>query len=136
MAKDVVFIVTIFLRQYFKTLQIVQQIVHENKPFFDCSSSWQLLQNIHIPALIFMSLNKFQDQGNFEIRVSSNSLGQPDCLIKCGCMETSKKKRSCSDSLSTDAEEWLSTRTDERCAKLLEAQRHGKVFVMNKIKRQ
>ena len=51
-------------------------------------------------------------------------------------METSKKKRSCSDSLSTDAEEWLSIRTDERCAKLLEAQGHGKVFVMNKIKRQ
>ena len=51
-------------------------------------------------------------------------------------MEKSKKIRSCSDSLSTDAEEWLSTRTDERYAKLLEAQRHGKVFVMNKIKRQ
>ena len=32
-------------------------------------------------------------------------------------METSKKKRSCSDSLSTDAEKWLSTRTEERCAK-------------------
>ena len=28
---------------------------------------------------------------------------------------------------STDAEEWLSTRTDERCAKLLEAQRHKSV---------
>ena len=51
-------------------------------------------------------------------------------------METSKKKRSSSDSLSTDAEEWLSKRTDERCAKLLEAQRLGKVFVMNKMKRQ
>ena len=51
-------------------------------------------------------------------------------------METSKKKRSCRDSLSTDAEEWLSTGTDEKCANLLEAQRHGKVFVMNKIKRQ
>ena len=51
-------------------------------------------------------------------------------------METSKKKRSGSDSLSTDAEGWLSTRTDGRCAKLLEAQRHGKVFVLNKIKRQ
>ena len=43
-------------------------------PFFDCSSSWQLLQNLHIPA-IFLSLNKLQDQGNFEIRVSLNSLG-------------------------------------------------------------
>ena len=51
-------------------------------------------------------------------------------------METSKKKRSCSDSLSTDTEEWLSTRTDKRGAKLLEAQRRGKLFVMNKIKRQ
>ena len=30
-------------------------------------------------------------------------------------METSKEKRSCSDSLSTDAEKWLSTRTDEMC---------------------
>ena len=37
-------------------------------------------------------------------------------------METSKNKRTCSDSLSTEAEEWLSTRTDDRCAKLLEAQ--------------
>ena len=45
-------------------------------------------------------------------------------------------KRSCSDSLSIDAEEWLSTKTDERCAKLLEAQRHGKEFLMNKINRQ
>ena len=47
-------------------------------------------------------------------------------------METSKKKRSCRDSLSTDAEEWLSTRNDEKCANLLEAQRHGKEFEQNK----
>ena len=97
-------------------------------------SSWQL-QNLPIPAL-FLSLNKLQGQGNFEIQVSSNNLGYPDCLIKCSSMETSKKKRSCRDSLSTDAEEWLSTRTDEKCAKLLEAQiRHGNASVMNKTKR-
>ena len=35
--------------------------------------SWQL-QNLPIPGL-FLSLNKLQDQGNFEIQVSLNSLG-------------------------------------------------------------
>ena len=93
------------------------------------------MQNLPIPAL-FLSLNKLQDQGNFEIQVSSNNFGYPDCLIKCRCIEISKKKRSRRDSLITDAEEWPSTRTDEKCANLLEVQRHGKVFVMNKIKSQ
>ena len=36
-------------------------------------------------------------------------------------MEISKKKRRCRDSLISDAEEWPSTRTDEKCANLLEA---------------
>ena len=33
------------------------------------------MQNLPIPTL-----NKLQDQGNFEIQVSSNSLGLPECL--------------------------------------------------------
>ena len=60
---------------------------------------------MHVLLALFLSLNTLPDQGNFETQVSSNSLRQPDCLIKCRCMETSKKKRGCGGAFHKDRRE-------------------------------